>query len=732
MNLRPYRHTPVLKDEIERQVAEMLHSGVIQTSNNAFSSPALLVKKKDGTWRLCIDYRHLNAITIKGKYPLPVIDELLDELSGAVYFSKLDLRGGYHQIRLQPGEEHKTAFQTHSGHYEYRVMSFGLTGAPATFQKAMNDTLASVLRKFALVFFDDILVYSPTLESHAQHLQHVLQLLLDHQWKVKLSKCSFAQKQLSYLGHIIGEQGVSTDPSKIADVVNWKTPTTVKKLRGFLGLAGYYRKFVKNFGVISKPLTQLLRKDTPFVWTSATVSAFQTLKSTLVSAPVLALTNFSKTFTIETDASDTGIGAVLSQEGHPVAFVSRALGPKTRGLSTYEKEYLAILLVVDQWRSYLQHGEFLILTDHHSLMHITDQRLHTPWQHKAFTKLLGLQYRIAYRKGAHNAAADALSRKYEDNDNACLALSECTPTWLDAVVQGYYSDEYSKQLLTEVSLDPNARNQFQLSQGVLKFKGRIWVGNNTSIQQQLLTNLHSSPMGGHSGFPVTYQRVKALFAWPHMKKMIYQWVHNCSICQQAKLDRAKFPGLLQPLPIPEGAWQMVTLDFIEGLPKSRQFNCILVVVDKFSRYAHFIPLSHPFSAFDVAVAYMQNVYKLHGMPRALVSDRDKIFTSKLWEHLFQKSGTTLHLSTAYHPQSDGQTERVNQCLEMFLRCFTHATPSQWSKWLHLAEYWYNTCFHSALEKSPFEVLYGHPPSQLGITLDSCAIPDLHTWQETYD
>lgn len=350
VNLRPYRHTPVLKDEIERQVAEMLHSGVIQTSNSAFSSPALLVKKKDGTWRLCIDYRHLNAITIKGKYPLPVIDELLDELSGAVYFSKLDLRAGYHQIRLQPGEEHKTAFQTHSGHYEYRVMSFGLTGARATFQKAMNDTLASVLRKFALVFFDDILVYSPTLESHAQHLQQILQLLLDHQWKVKLSKCSFAQKQLSYLGHIIGEQGVSTDPSKIADVVNWKTPTIVKKLRGFLGLAGYYRKFVKNFGVINKPLTQLLRKDTPFVWTSATESAFQTLKSALVSALVLALPNFSKTFTIETDAIDTGIGAVLSQEGHPVAFVSRALGPKTRGLSTYEKEYLAILLAVDQWR----------------------------------------------------------------------------------------------------------------------------------------------------------------------------------------------------------------------------------------------------------------------------------------------------------------------------------------------------------------------------------------------
>lgn len=193
VNLRPYRHTPALKDEIERRVTEMLQSRVIQHSNSAFSSPALLVKKKDGTWRLCIDYRHLNAITIKGKYPLPVIDEHLDELSGAVYFSKLDLRAGYHHIRLQPGEKHKTTFQTHSGHYEYRVMSFDLTGAPATFQKAMNDTLASILRKFALVFFDDILIYSQNLEQHVQHLKEVLQLLSAHHWKVKLSKCSFAQ-----------------------------------------------------------------------------------------------------------------------------------------------------------------------------------------------------------------------------------------------------------------------------------------------------------------------------------------------------------------------------------------------------------------------------------------------------------------------------------------------------------------------------------------------------------
>jgi hypothetical protein len=309
-----------------------------------------------------------------------------------------------------------------------------------------------------------------------------------------------------------------------------------------------------------------------------------------------------------------------------------------------------------------------------------------------------------------------------------LAISSCQPLWVLAVVDAYQQDPYAQELLVKLALAPETEGLFSLHNGLIRKKGKVWIPAVPALQQQIIQEFHASPIGGHSGIPVTFRRIKQLFSWQGMTADVHHFVKSCTICQQSKPDRAKYPGLLQPLPVPDSAWQVISLDFIEGLPKSGRYNCILVVVDKFSRYAHFIPLAHPFTAETVALAFMDNIFKLHSMPEQIVSDRDRIFNSLFWRQLFRLTGTTLKMSSSYHPQIDGQTERVNQCLEGYLHCFAHACPTQWLKWLSLAEYWYNTSLHSALGKSPFEVLYGSTPRQVGFSVeDVCPVPDLQVW-----
>ncbi|PHT53776.1 hypothetical protein CQW23_08238 [Capsicum baccatum] len=432
----------------------------------------------------------------------------------------INLRAGYHQIRMNVADVHKAGFRTHLGHYEFKVMPFGLTNTPATFQSLMNSVFSAYIRKFVLVFFDDILIYSASVQEHVCHLRKVLKILQKEQLFAKMSKCAFGQNKVEYLGYVITRAGVVTDPSKIEAMVNWLVPKILKGLRGFLGLTGYYRKFVRSYGMISRPLTNLLKKNA-FSCSSDAEAAFQELKIAMSTVPVLALADFFKTFVIKTDACTRGIGAVLMQQGRPLAYFSKALSPKHLGLSTCDKEFLAVLSAVDRWRHYLQGAHFIIRTEHHSLKFLLEQRVTTALQQKGLTKLLGLDYEVQYKKGTENRVVDALSQKSEE-EGELNALSTVERTWMKEISLSYEHKNVALQLLTELITDPYGKPNFTLVQGIIRYNHKIYVGKETELRRVIFHALHQSPLDGHSGQQGTYKRAKMIFYWPTMRVDIFR------------------------------------------------------------------------------------------------------------------------------------------------------------------------------------------------------------------
>lgn len=728
----PYRLPLNKTGELNEQLRELTELGFIKPSTSPYGAPVILVSKKDGGTRLCVDYRALNKATVKNRYPMPRVDDLMDRLQGATVFSKIDLRSGYHQIRMAAEDVSKTAFRTPHGHYEYLVMPFGLCNAPATFQRLMNDIFRDLLDKCVVVYLDDILVYSRTEEEHHEHLRQVLNLLRQHKLYGKLSKCEFDRDAVEYLGHIVGRSGVQVDPRKVKAVKEWPPPRDKHEVLQFLGLANYYRRFVENYASIAAPLTDLTRKVVPFKWESRHQEAFETIKQKLTTSPVLTLPNMAEPFSVNlemvTDASKHAVGSVLTQNGQPVAYFSKKLNPAQQKYATHEREMLAIVLSLEEWRPYLLGQPVTVHTDHFSLKYLHGQPNLSTRQAKWMEKMSEYDPHIVYKPGRANVAADALSRRPDHSLGAISSIQDAAAVQ-NTIKRAWERSPGAAEDLTEIDgmfyktiRTPGEDEDARHIVIALPKRSEPEDEELEKLKGLIIAEHHSTPFSGHMGEDKTLDSVKRLFYWEGMAADVKEFVRACSMCQTTKSSNRKPAGLLQPLPVPGKKWDQVSMDLITQLPRTRSGNdCIVVVVDRLTKMAHAIPCKTAISAPELAKLFVAHVVRHHGMPSAIVSDRDTRFTAHFWQALMRALGTKLSMSTAFHPQTDGQTERTNRTLEQMLRGVVSADQADWDDHLPLVEFAYNNARQASTAMTPFFLNSGqHPNLPLGIAVQSSA------------
>ncbi|GJV33613.1 putative reverse transcriptase domain-containing protein [Tanacetum coccineum] len=670
----PYRLAPSEMKELSEQLQELSDKGFIRPSSSPWGAPVLFVKKKDGSFRMCIDYRELNKLTVKNRYPLPRIDDLFDQLQGSSVYSKIDLRSGYHQLRVREEDIPKTAFRTRYGHYEFQVMPFGLTNAPAVFMDLMNRVCKPYLDKFVIVFIDDILVYSKNKQEHKEHLKLILELLKKEELYAKFSKCEFWIPKVQFLGHVINSKGIHVDPAKIEAIKDWASPKSPTEIRQFLGLARYYRRFIEGFSKIAKPMTKLTQKKVKFVWGDKQEAAFQLLKQKLCSTPILALPEGSEDFIAYCDASNKGLGVVLMQREKVIAYALRQLKIHEKNYTTHDLELGAAVFALKIWRHYMYGTKCTVFTDHKSLQHILNQKELNMRQHRWLELLSDYDCEIRYHPGKANVIADALSRKERDQS---LRTEARKPENL--------KNEDVGGMLVEISKDPEKFRTEKLeprADGTLCFNGRSWLLCYGDLRTVIMHESHKSKYSIHPGSDKMYQDMKKLYWWPNMKANIATY-------------------------IPEWKWDNIIMDFVTKLPKTSQgYDTIWVIVDRLTKFAIFTPMRETDPMDKLTRIYLKEVVTRYGIHVSIICDRDPRFASNFWRSLQNALGTNLDMSTAYHPQTDGQSERTIQTLEDMLRACAIDFGKGWVNQLSLVEFSYNNSYHASIKAVPFEALYG--------------------------
>ncbi|OJT06055.1 Transposon Tf2-12 polyprotein [Trametes pubescens] len=735
----------VLFDYIESN----LRKGFIRRSTSAAASPVLFVRKKSGELRLCVDYRGLNAISKKNRYPLPLFDDLLDRVQGCRVFSVLDLKNAFNLIRVREGDEWKTAFRTHLGLFEYTVMPFGLTNAPGIFQGFIQDTLQDLLDVVCVVYIDGILMFSRTQEEHDQHVRLVLERLRSAGLFANAKKCTFDQPEVEYLGYILGADGIKMHPSKLETIADWPAPASVKDVQSFLGLTNFYRRFIDNYAQIVLPLNALTKKASqalPFSLSSAAADAFNALKHAFTTSPLLRHFDPRLPSTLATDASDFAIAGVLHQPDdlgllHPVAYFSRKLTPAEINYEVYDKELLAIVESFRDLRAWLicTDTPVSVVSDHKSLEHFMTSRILNRRQARWSMFLSEFNFHLSYAPGLRNPA-DAPSRRVDfaprrgdavlqENEKVLLTplhteqlfssdAPSATPHTFNisaittlSLVDSDFQERYRRAVRADqewraaVARDDK---DFVVEGDRVLYRGRPFVP--MSLRADILHSRHDSVLAGHPGREKTLNLVRRDFSWPGVAQYVRSYVRACDTCGRIKTPHHRPFGLLRPLDIPDQPWRSISMDFIAKLPVSHGYDSIWVVCDRLTRYAHFIPCNEPMDAPGLAWLFLDRIFRLHGLPSSIISDRGSTFVSKFWTELTALLQVDLKHSTSYHPQTDGLTERTNQTLETYLRAYVFYQQDDWADYLPLAEFAFNNHASDSTKQAPFFANYGFHPA----------------------